>query len=155
MTEWGLTNGHLEPWDFGHPGWLNERFGPYRLAEKDALVVEVLAWTPSTKGNGDRRRRQYRPPTRLTRAEMDAWISHAKINGRLSSATHDGAGEPRTAAASTDRRTGAARMPGRPAIRRAWTRPRTWLRERADDPNCLNPAAVNAAVAALMLKAGC
>jgi carboxypeptidase Q len=20
MTEWGLKNGHLEPWDFGHPG---------------------------------------------------------------------------------------------------------------------------------------
>jgi len=20
MTEWGLENGHLEPWDFGHPG---------------------------------------------------------------------------------------------------------------------------------------
>ena len=20
MTEWGLTNGRLEPWDFGHPG---------------------------------------------------------------------------------------------------------------------------------------
>src|SRR5262249_38397310 len=24
MTEWGLKNGHLEPWNFGHPGWLNE-----------------------------------------------------------------------------------------------------------------------------------
>ena len=22
MTEWGITNGHLEPWDFGHPGWV-------------------------------------------------------------------------------------------------------------------------------------
>src|SRR6185503_2027764 len=26
MTEWGFENGHLEPWDFGHPGWVNERF---------------------------------------------------------------------------------------------------------------------------------
>ncbi len=24
MTRWGMKNGHLEPWDFGHPGWLNE-----------------------------------------------------------------------------------------------------------------------------------
>src|SRR6266571_2629300 len=24
MTEWGMKNGHLEPWEFGHPGWLNE-----------------------------------------------------------------------------------------------------------------------------------
>ena len=26
MTAWGLQNAHLEPWDFGHVGWLNERF---------------------------------------------------------------------------------------------------------------------------------
>lgn len=26
MESWGFTNGHLEPWDFGHPGWVNERF---------------------------------------------------------------------------------------------------------------------------------
>src|SRR5262249_24108434 len=25
MSTWGFENGHLEPWDFGHPGWLNER----------------------------------------------------------------------------------------------------------------------------------
>ena len=25
LTEWGLKNAHLEPWDFGHPGWSNER----------------------------------------------------------------------------------------------------------------------------------
>src|SRR5688500_6480331 len=25
MTEWGFVNGRVEPWDFGHPGWLNER----------------------------------------------------------------------------------------------------------------------------------
>src|SRR4030095_6910664 len=25
MQSWGLKNGHLEPWDFGHPGWANER----------------------------------------------------------------------------------------------------------------------------------
>src|SRR6186997_3328317 len=24
MTTWGFTNGHLEPWDFGREGWLNE-----------------------------------------------------------------------------------------------------------------------------------
>jgi hypothetical protein len=25
MQSWGLQNPHLEPWDFGHPGWANER----------------------------------------------------------------------------------------------------------------------------------
>src|SRR3972149_3548970 len=24
MAAWGLKNGHLEPWDFGHPGWGRE-----------------------------------------------------------------------------------------------------------------------------------
>ena len=24
-TAWGLKNAHLEEWDFGHPGWLNEQ----------------------------------------------------------------------------------------------------------------------------------
>src|SRR5258707_12095690 len=24
MTAWGLANAHLEPWDIGHVGWLNE-----------------------------------------------------------------------------------------------------------------------------------
>ena len=25
LTDWGFKNAHLEPWDFGHPGWSNER----------------------------------------------------------------------------------------------------------------------------------
>lgn len=51
MTAWGLVNAHLEPWDFGHPGWVNERFSGFILSPtKDSLVGEVVAWTPSTKG---------------------------------------------------------------------------------------------------------
>src|SRR3982750_4336366 len=51
MTSWGLTNGHLEPWDFGHPGWVNERLSVHVTAPiKDALVVEALAWPPGTNG---------------------------------------------------------------------------------------------------------
>jgi len=50
-TAWGFENAHLEPWDFGHPGWLNERFAGYIVSPvKDSLVGEVLAWTPSTNG---------------------------------------------------------------------------------------------------------
>ena len=26
MKQWGLQNGHLEKWDFGHPGWSNDRY---------------------------------------------------------------------------------------------------------------------------------
>ncbi len=51
MTEWGFENAHLEPWDFGKPGWLNERLTAHITAPvKDHLVCEVLAWTPSTNG---------------------------------------------------------------------------------------------------------
>ena len=51
MTSWGLKNGHLEPWDFGRAGWANERVTAHLVSPvKDALVVEVLAWTPGTTG---------------------------------------------------------------------------------------------------------
>ncbi len=51
MTSWGLSNTTLEAWEFGHPGWLNERFTAHLVSPvKDALVGEVLAWTPSTNG---------------------------------------------------------------------------------------------------------
>ena len=44
MTEWGLKNAHLEPWAFGHPGWLNERLTAHLIAPiKDVLSCEVLA----------------------------------------------------------------------------------------------------------------
>jgi carboxypeptidase Q len=52
MQAWGLENAHLEPWDFGHPGWVNERFSAMVVSPvQDSLVVEVLAWSPSTNGN--------------------------------------------------------------------------------------------------------
>ena len=51
LESWGLTNGKLEPWDFGHPGWLNQRFSAHLISPvTDALVGEVLAWTASTRG---------------------------------------------------------------------------------------------------------
>ena len=51
FTRWGLKNSHLEPWDFGHPGWLNERATAFLVAPvRENLKFEVLAWTPSTNG---------------------------------------------------------------------------------------------------------
>jgi hypothetical protein len=51
MTEWGFVNAHLEPWDFGHPGWANERVEAHIVSPmKAALVVQPLAWTPGTNG---------------------------------------------------------------------------------------------------------
>lgn len=51
MMSWGLENTALEPWQFGHPGWVNERsVGLMHKPVQDTLTFEVLAWTPSTKG---------------------------------------------------------------------------------------------------------
>ena len=51
MQSWGLTNGRLEPWNWGRDGWVNERFSAHIVSPvKDSLVGEVLAWTPGTSG---------------------------------------------------------------------------------------------------------
>ena len=86
MTEWGFSNGHLEPWDFGHPGWLNERFSGFIVSPvKDSLVGEVLAWTPSTKGTVAAEAVQIVPPERPTQAELDAWVARTAetIKGKI------------------------------------------------------------------------
>lgn len=51
MTSWGMKNGHLEPWDFGRAGWLNESASGQIVAPvRENVKFEVLAWTPSTAG---------------------------------------------------------------------------------------------------------
>jgi carboxypeptidase Q len=51
MEGWGMKNGRLEPWNFGHPGWVNElAWGAITAPVKDTLVLEALAWTPGTAG---------------------------------------------------------------------------------------------------------
>jgi hypothetical protein len=51
MESWGLRNGRLEPWEWGHEGWLNERAAGHIVSPvKDRLEFEVLGWTPSTNG---------------------------------------------------------------------------------------------------------
>lgn len=51
LTKWGFKNAHLEPWEFGHPGWLNESATAKIVAPvHQNLKFEVIAWTPSTRG---------------------------------------------------------------------------------------------------------
>jgi hypothetical protein len=51
MTQWGMKNAHLEPWEFGHSGWLNESAsGHIDAPVRENIKFEVLAWTPSTPG---------------------------------------------------------------------------------------------------------
>jgi hypothetical protein len=63
MTRWGLKNAHLEPWEFGHPGWLNNYATAHLVAPvHENLKFEVLAWTPSTNGKVQASTVQLIPP---------------------------------------------------------------------------------------------
>src|SRR5262252_7921067 len=75
MESWGFTNGHLEPWDFGHPGWVNERFSAHIIAPvKDQLTAEVVAWTPGTDGTITAQAYQLMMPERPTPEQLTAFL---------------------------------------------------------------------------------
>jgi hypothetical protein len=76
MTSWGLTNGHLEPWDFGHPGWVNEHFSAHIVAPvKDQLTCEVVAWTPGTDGTVTAPAYQMILPDKPTQSELTTYLT--------------------------------------------------------------------------------
>jgi carboxypeptidase Q len=86
MTSWGFTNGRLEPWDFGHPGWVNERLTAHIVSPvKDALVAEALAWTPGTSGVVTAQAYQLSLPERPTPADLTAFLDAArdKVKGKI------------------------------------------------------------------------
>jgi carboxypeptidase Q len=83
MTEWGLSNAHLEAWDFGHPGWLNERLTAHIISPvKDSLVCEVLAWTPSTRGVVRAKAYQLILPERPSQEQLTAFFEQEKTKVR-------------------------------------------------------------------------
>ncbi|MEZ5286521.1 MAG: M20/M25/M40 family metallo-hydrolase [Vicinamibacterales bacterium] len=85
-TAWGLKNAHLEPWDFGHPGWLNERLSVHVVAPvKDALVVEALAWTPGTNGPVTAGIARLELPQRPTKEALASFFDahRAEVKGRV------------------------------------------------------------------------
>ena len=86
MTSFGLENAHLEPWDFKHPGWLNERLTAHLVSPvKDPLVCEVLAWTPSTKGTVQASAFQLVLPERPTQEQLTMVFNNfkAKVRGKI------------------------------------------------------------------------
>src|SRR5689334_2985389 len=86
LTAWGLSNAHLEPWDFGHPGWLNERLTAHIISPvKDPLVCEVLAWTPGTNGNVTAQAYQMILPEKPTQDEFTAYLAmqRDKVKGKI------------------------------------------------------------------------
>ncbi len=86
MTAWGLENAHLEPWDFKHPGWANERLTAHLISPvKDPLVCEVLAWTPGTKGTVTARAHHLLLPERPSREQLTAFFAAQKslVRGKI------------------------------------------------------------------------
>src|SRR5262245_27475657 len=81
MAEWGFENGHLEPWDFGHQGWANERLTAHIVSPiKEPLTCEVMAWTPSTNGTITAQTLQIVPPGNPTQEELTAYLDRMKAN---------------------------------------------------------------------------
>jgi hypothetical protein len=86
LSDWGLKNAHLEPWKFGHPGWLNERAAGYLVDPvKDNLTFEVLAWTPSTNGTVTGSVVQLVPPDKPSKEELTSWLeaNKDKVRGKV------------------------------------------------------------------------
>lgn len=86
MKEWGFDRAELEPWEFGHPGWVNERASGFIISPvQDSLVFEVLAWTPSTKGAVSAQAFNMVLPERPTQAVLTNYLNSikAKVRGRM------------------------------------------------------------------------
>ena len=85
MATWGFANGHLEPWDWGYPGWTNEvAIGSIVSPVKDKLEFEVLAWTPGTDGTVKARAFNLVPPDQPTKEELETYL--AGIKGQVQDA---------------------------------------------------------------------
>ena len=79
MTAWGLENAHLEPWEFKHPGWANERLSAHLIAPvRDPLVCEALAWTPSTRGTVTAKAHQLILPERASQDQLTSFFAGKK-----------------------------------------------------------------------------
>jgi hypothetical protein len=86
LESWGLQNGRLEPWDWGRPGWLNQRLSAHIVSPvQDHLVGEALAWTPGTNGPVRAAAVQITLPARPTGPELDAHFEQLKdtVKGRI------------------------------------------------------------------------
>src|SRR6266850_972697 len=86
MAAWGFENGHLEAWDFGHPGWTNERFSGFITSPvKDTLTCEVLAWTPGTNGPVTAQAYQMVLPEKPTQEELNTYLATQKdkVKGKI------------------------------------------------------------------------
>jgi len=86
LQSWGLQNGRMEPWNWGHPGWLNERLSAHIISPvKDHLVAEALGWTPGTNGPVRAQAVQITLPVRPTKDELATHLDKLRntVAGRI------------------------------------------------------------------------
>jgi len=86
LQAWGLSQARLEPWNWGHPGWANERCAAHVEAPwQGHLAVEVLAWTPSTTGTARGAAFHLPIPEEPTQEELTAVLDAAanRVAGRI------------------------------------------------------------------------
>ncbi|MCO6511238.1 MAG: M20/M25/M40 family metallo-hydrolase [Aridibacter famidurans] len=83
MKEWGFDKAEMEPWNWGKPGWENDRASGFLVSPvKDSLVFEVLAWTPSTDGavTGDAVRLEFPNVQVITQEVLDRFFAEQKAS---------------------------------------------------------------------------
>jgi len=86
MRAWGLSDAHLEAWDWGHGGWTNLRCDAHAEAPwTGRLEVEPLAWGPSTPGVARAAAFHLEVPEEPTQAELTAVLKAAgdAVKGRI------------------------------------------------------------------------
>ena len=86
LRSWGVEGGRLEPWDWGFPGWQNERLSAHIISPvKDHLVAEALAWTPGTNGRVRADAVQIALPVRPTKEVLAAHLNGLKdtVSGKI------------------------------------------------------------------------
>jgi hypothetical protein len=86
MTGWGMKNAHLEPWEWGHPGWLPERATGFIISPVKANIkFEAAPWTPSTKGTVTGSVFAMKLPENSTEAELTSYLNSVaeKVKGGI------------------------------------------------------------------------
>jgi len=86
MLAWGFDKAELEAWDFGHPGWVNERASGFITAPvQDSLVFEVLSWTPGTGKAVSAQAFNMILPDRPTQEELTSYFDSVsgKVQGKM------------------------------------------------------------------------
>ena len=82
----GIAEWPLEPWDWGNPGWLNERLSAHIVSPvKDHLVAEALGWTPGTNGPVRAAAVQITLPVRPTKEQLAAHLDALRgtVKGKI------------------------------------------------------------------------